>query len=102
MAHANPTPCSYGIEPNVNLYSSPTERQAATRADYIARVVSEAPPLRDEQIDLLAVMLGPAIRQNAAPLITVAEYQGLEIQRHILHAETPGKFGIFGTSELAA
>jgi hypothetical protein len=35
------------------------EAMAAKRAAYIARLVEEAPPLTDEQIDRLAVLLRP-------------------------------------------
>jgi hypothetical protein len=63
-------------------------------------VVSEAPPLSAEQVDLLAVMLAPAIRQNATPTVSIAEFQHWEIRRH-LESESPGRHGYF-TAEDAA
>jgi hypothetical protein len=40
-------------------------------------------------------------RANASPLITIAQYQSLEIKRYIENTETPGKFGTYG-AEVAA
>lgn len=94
MTHATQIPCSYGTQDIDTVPRTASDRQAATRAAYIARVVSEAPPLSTEQVDLLAVMLAPAIRQNATPAVSVAEYQHWEIRRH-LDAETPGRHGYF-------
>lgn len=39
-------------------------------------------------------MLTPAIRQNATPAVSVADYQHWEIRRQ-LDAETPGRHGYF-------
>lgn len=36
------------------------------------------------------------------PIISTDLYISLEIQRWILHNETPGRFGVFGTNEVAA
>lgn len=101
MAHANPGPRSFGPESTSNISATTTAGQAATRAAYIARVVSEAPPLTNEQIDHLAVLLRPRVAAaNAAPAISVAQYQSLEVRRY-LDSQTPGKFGFF-TAEDAA
>lgn len=36
------------------------------------------------------------------PIITIDEFRSWEIRQHILRTETPGKFGYFGTEEVAA
>lgn len=36
------------------------------------------------------------------PIISTDLYISLEMKRWILHNETPGKFGTFGTDEVAA
>lgn len=36
------------------------------------------------------------------PIISTDLYISLEMRRWILHNETPGKFGIFGTGEVGA
>lgn len=47
--------------------------RAAKRAAYIARVVAEAPPLTDAQIDHIAVLLRPRDDKRAAYIETTLE-----------------------------
>jgi hypothetical protein len=83
LAHVTPDDsCSNRSDAVANLPATAAASQADARAAYIARVVSEAPPLSDATIDRLAVLLRPrAITANATPTITVADYQSWEIRR---------------------
>lgn len=84
MAHATPEPRSYGSEDIRTLQAPGQDRQAAARAAYIARVVAEAPPLTDAQIDHIAVLLRPRVeRSNATPVITEAQYTSWEYRRYL-------------------
>jgi hypothetical protein len=101
LDHASKDPRSCRSKDTSNLSPTTPAGQAATRAAYIARVVSEAPPLTDAQLDHLAVLLRPrAAAANAAPLISVDQYRHWEIVRY-LDEETPGRNGYF-TAEDAA
>ena len=48
-------------------------KQAGVRAAYIARAIAEAPPISDEVIDRLAVMLNPRSRVDSGPSASVLE-----------------------------
>jgi hypothetical protein len=100
LAHASPFSCSYKNDDKTTVQADTSTKQAARVAAYIARVVSEAPPLSDAQLDHIAVLLRPVIRQNGTPTISVDDYRYWEIRRH-LDSETPGRHGYF-TAEDAA
>lgn len=101
MANASSIPRSYEIDNTKTVPHTTRARQPETRAEWIARVVSEAPPLSDAQLDYLAVLLRPVIRQhraNATPTISMADYQSWEIRNHL----TAGTHGTFTADGEAA
>lgn len=96
MTHASSEVRSYASKPTPTLQPTIPATQAATRSAYIDSILDSWPaPTLDQQRTVGSLLA------SAAPLITVAEYQSLEIQRWILENETPGKFGYF-TAEDAA
>lgn len=101
MAHATPDPRSIGSDDVHTIPSNSEAKQAATRAAYIAQVISEAPPISDEVIDRIAVLLRPRVAStNATPFITLANYSHWEMKRY-LEAQGPSRHGYF-TAEDAA
>jgi hypothetical protein len=60
LAYASAVPRSSGTDDELNLSPITKDGQAATRAAYIARVVSSAPPIPDDVLDRLAVLLRPS------------------------------------------
>lgn len=101
MVYVSPDPRSYGPEDTQTLSSPSKASQAEARAAYIARVVAEAPPLTDAQIDHIAVLLRPrAQRSNATPAVSVSDWQSWEIRRH-LDSENPGRHGSFNSKDAA-
>ena len=96
MAHATPDFCSIKSEATKTIPRTTQSDQAETRAAYIASVLADWPPLTPQQQNTIGALLG-----NATPIVSVAEYQTLEIRRH-LDAETPGKYGYFGNDEVSA
>lgn len=103
LVHAHPDPRSF--RPDTETLPSPAQAsQAETQEEYIARIVSEAPPISRETLDRLAVLLGPTIRQhraNATPGVTVADWVKWENKRYVEATETPGIHGTYG-NEVAA
>lgn len=101
MDHASLDPRSSGSNDSKTVpYKSPAGQ--AARAAYIARVVAEAPPLTDAQIDHIAVLLRPRAQQsNATPTISVSDWVKWENKRYIEATETPGIHGTYG-NEVAA
>lgn len=104
MAHAAPEPFSDVPKATHNLPAPAQDSQAESREEYIARIVSEAPPISRETLDRLAVLLRPTIqrqRANATPIVSVADWVKLENKRYIEATETPGIHGTYG-DEVAA
>jgi len=104
LVHATQNPRSYGSQDIKSVPSAPEASQAESREEYIARIVSGAPPIPRETLDRLAVLLRPAIqrqRANATPALTVADWVKWENKRYVEATETPGIHGIYG-DEVAA
>jgi hypothetical protein len=98
LDHASLDPRSFGSNDSKTVPHKPPAEQA--RAAYIARVVAEAPPMSDAQVDRIALLLRPKAATNAASLISVDQYRHWEMVRH-LDSENPGRHGFF-TAEDAA
>lgn len=103
LVNAHPDPRSFG--PDTGTLPSPAPAsQAETREEYIARIVSEAPPISRETLDRLAVLLRPTIqrqRANATSIVSVADWVKWEHRRYEEATETPGIHGTYG-DEVAA
>ena len=101
MDDAIPEPRSYGSEDTTKIHTPAQASQAETREEYIARIVSEAPPISRETLDRLAVLLRPTIqrqRANATPAISVRQYQSWEVKRY----ENAGQHGYYTADGEAA
>lgn len=101
MAHATPDPRSFGSDDVHTIPSNSEAKQAATRAAYIAQVVSEAPPISDEVIDRIAVLLRPrAATVNGTAAISIADYHYWETRRY-LQSQGPSQHGYYTAGDAA-
>lgn len=95
MAYASPDPRSYGTDDVPTISANNPTNQAATRAAYIESLLADWPAPSQQQQRTIGSLLGGGG-------ISEATYRHWEVERYLLHTETPGKFGYFGTDEVAA
>lgn len=98
MTHAAPAPRSCGPDNVPTISANTPTDQAATRAAYIESLLADWPAPSQQQQRTIGSLLGTPSR----PGMPIDVYRHWEVERHLLHTETPGKFGYFGTDEVAA